>query len=168
MKKLMMILVASLVFSGSIFAQRESDTLRKSHWADFVNMYDDHFPTVAFIQLDGKFITASDNWADLEIAPFVGDECRGHAFLFDQTESFGDPYPVVELSLFRNNEEEAEVSFKMYDHAKGIEYDRCFVNAAGKPLIIKTGEDHTEEYFDPDKSVILSFYSSSGSKSGKK
>ena len=164
MKKVMMILIASLVFCGSIIAQHESETLYKSHWSDFDSgMYDDQNPTVTFVQIDGKFITTSDNWAALEIAPFVGDECRGHAFLADLTKEYGDPYPIIELSLFCYIGEEEEVSFKMYDHAKGIAYDRCFVNAAGKPLTIKTGEDHTEGYFKAENSVILSFYSPSKS-----
>jgi len=156
-----MLLIVSFAFCGLTFAQAESDTY-ESHWKDdfYGGDYEDQFPTVAFIKIDGNFVTADGNWEDLEVAPFVGDECRGHTFLEDYTEEYDDPYPVIQLSIYCNNPGE-EVTFKMFDHANQIEYTECEIFLNEEPLIIYTGEDHLEEYdwFETETSVILSFTS---------
>ena len=145
MKKVLLLLIASLTFCGTIIAQHES------HWADFVSgLYRDQLPVVAFVQIDNNFITADDNWADLEIAAFVDGNCRGHQFMIDET-NLGDPYPWVMVGVFYNTPGET-VTFKMYDHSSGIEYDDCICNIT--PL---TGEKHVELYYDYDDAVILNF-----------
>ena len=153
-------LLIALVFCGSIFAQQDSD-IYDTHWPDFNDaMFDDMSACVAFIQLDGNFIEATGNWEDLEIAPYVGDECRGHTFMFDGTEVYGDPHPIIELSIFFNGDTPNEVvTFKMWDHAQGIMYEDCVSNVLGEPVEILTGTDHVEEYFDFDEAIILSFTS---------
>ncbi|MBR6877963.1 MAG: fibronectin type III domain-containing protein [Bacteroidales bacterium] len=137
----------SLASSKAISSEPES------HWSDFVSsQYKDQLPVVSFIQLDGNFITAESNWEDLEIAAFVDDECRGHAFMHDETE-FGDPYPHVMVGVFYNNPDEA-VTFKMYDHSTRIEYDNCISN-----MELLTGHEHIELYFDYDEAVVLNYIS---------
>ena len=160
MKKFLLTLIVSLAFCGSIFAQQESD-LYDTYWPEFNgNIYENQDPTVAFIQIDGEFVEADGNWQDLEIAPFVDGVIRGHTFMIDYTEEFGDDHPIIELSIYYDIANAGEeVTFKMYDHAQGILYEDCFVNVLGEPLTIHTGEEHTEEYYNPDEAVILSFTS---------
>ena len=152
MRKIVLI-IASLLLCGSIFAQHESDKYG-THWPDFDgDLFYNQDPTVAFVKIGGDFVAASDNWADLEVAAFVGDECRGHTFMKYFAEE-GDPYPIIELSVYYTEMAE-EVSFKIYDHARGIEYSNCFANVQGEPITIRTGEDHTELYYDYNTAIIL-------------
>ena len=147
MKKAFLLLIASLAFGGAIFAQHES------HWADFnTHDYPFNMPTVGFVQINGSFITASDNWDDLEIGAFVGDVCRGHAFMVDETED-GDPYPYFQVGIYYYTGND-EVSFKLYDHSTGIEYGDCIPS-----ITILTGELHNELYFNYDEAVVLNFVS---------
>ncbi len=147
MKKAFLLLFASLAFGGAIFAQHVS------HWADFnTHDYPFNMPTVGFVQINGSFITASDNWDDLEIGAFVGDVCRGHAFMVDETED-GDPYPYFQVGIYYSTGND-EVSFKLYDHSTGIEYGDCIPS-----ITILTGELHNELYFDYDEAVVLNFVS---------
>ena len=142
---------------GSIFAQNGSDKYG-THWPDFdYRIYGDHAPAVAFLKVDDNFVAVSDNWAAIEVAAFVGNECRGRAFMNDYTGD-GDPYPIVELEIFYDGNGGEAVSFKMYDHVSGIEYDNCFVNKQGSPITVQTGVDYTEVYFGKnDSAVVLSF-----------
>ncbi len=140
-------MIASLAFCGSIFAQT-------THWPDFnYNDYEGYDVLVAFIKIDNNFITR-DNYANFEVGAFVGDEVRGHGFLTDEEENEEEnyPYPIIESSVYYDNSGE-EVSFKLYDHANGKEYDIFTSNIA-----IRTGEDHIELYFNYDNAVILSFF----------
>lgn len=152
MKKVLLLIV-SLVFFESIIAQHNT------HWPEFnSNNFVDQDPVVAFVKLDGSFVTASGNWADLEVAAFVGDECRGHAFMANHVDE-GDPYPIIELVTNYNNLGEA-VTFQMFDHVLGIEYTNCSVNQHGVPVTVHTGEDNTQLYFDYDDALVLSFTNS--------
>ena len=78
MKKLLLTLIVSLACCGSIFAQYES------HWPDFYYpAYDSQTALVAAIELDGAIVTAEHTgWDALEIAFFVGDQCRGAGVAF--------------------------------------------------------------------------------------
>ena len=137
-------MIASLAFCGSIFAQT-------THWPDFnYNDYQNNDALVAFIKIDTNFITRSDDYANFEVGAFVGDQVRGHGFLMDANED--DPYPIIQSSVHYNDTGE-EVSFKLYDHANGKEYD--IFNSS---IAIQTGDDHDELYFDYDNAVILSFF----------
>lgn len=152
MKKVLLLIV-SLVFFESIIAQHNT------HWPEFnSNNFVDQDLVVAFVKLDGSFVTESGNWADLEVAAFVGDECRGHAFMANYVDE-GDPYPIIELVTKYNNLGEA-VTFQMFDHVLGIEYTNCSVNQHGVPITVHTGEDNTQLYFDYDDALVLSFTNS--------
>lgn len=152
MKKIILSLSILLVLCGSIYAQHTS------HWADLFdsdtnNPYDMQEPLVAFIKIDDNFVTATDNWADLEVCYFVGEECRGHEFMANYTDEEEDPYPILEAAVFFNTDLVGEtVTFKLYDHAAGLVYGNGTSNIA-----ILTGEYHDELYFDYDNAVILSF-----------
>ena len=126
-------------------------TQHETHWPEFVSsQYKDQLPVVSFIQIDGNYITAESNWADLEIAAFVGEECRGHEFMVDET-NLGDPYPTVMVGVFYDNANEP-LSFKLYDHNSGIEYDDCVSN-----MELLSGHQHVELYFNPNNGVVLNF-----------
>jgi hypothetical protein len=123
-----------------------------THWPDF-NAEDYTFASqvFAFVQINEDYIT-EDNYEDKEIAAFVGDECRGHAYMY--VFNYGDPYTIVELGICYDNSGE-EVSFKLYDHAARREYDVC---TPSFPVL--TGEDHFELFFDDEEDLVLSFVSS--------
>ena len=123
----------------------------ETHWSEFnYHTYQLNSPVVATIQINGNFITSDDNWAHLEVAAFVGDECRGHAFMADYSE-LGDPYPIVELPVYYDNID--EVTFKLYDHATEIQYDLCTPNID----ILLTGEKYVEFYMWSGEFVNLNF-----------
>lgn len=155
MKKIFFILIASLMFSGSIFAQHQS------HWLDDFNQYDYEGYGIGIyaVSIDNNMITENDNYADFEVASFVGDECRGHMFL---TYSNGDVYPFADQLPVWSNSTGSEVSFKLFDHVNQVEYDIC---TSSEPVL--TGYDYTfsdpvtgevhDYYSDP---IILSFSSS--------
>ena len=142
MKKVVLLLIASLAFYGSIFAQQES------HWEptndSLSRAYDNWGLIVANVQIDNNTIT-SDNYLGFEICAFVGDTVRGHCFLkyYD-----GDQYPVTELPVYYKKANEV-VAFKLYDHGNEKEYDNftCSVEYV-------TGDDYYD-YFNP---VVISFF----------
>ena len=141
-----------LAFAGGARAQ-------ESHWAD-INEYDfdDSAPFVAFVQIDGEFIESSDMGRNIEVGAFVGDECRGHAFLADYTEEYGDPHPMIELNIFYNAPGE-EVTFKLYDHSEQQEYGIGSVSLQGEELSVLTGDEHIETWWWEDEYVVLNFLS---------
>ena len=120
MKKYLFILIVSLLFGGSLFAQGTH------HWtfndADFeANM------SVAFwVTLDGNYLgnTAIQPGGydyDIEIAAFVDDDCRMSTFLFSVA-------PTLHLYVMNSvhfSLAGEPVSFKMYIHSTGKEYDMC-------------------------------------------
>ena len=148
MKRVLLTLIAAFAFCGAIFAQT-------THWPEFnYHDYENNDGIVAFIQINGEFVTANDDWANLEIGAFVGDVIRGHGFLNDYTDD-GDPYPIVEMSFYYDNTGEA-VTFMLYDHGTGTLYDACTAN-----MEVATGEDHNELYFNYDDALVLDFSISS-------
>ena len=117
--------------------------IHESHWPDFEDhKYKLNQPVVASIRINNQTITSADSWEELEVAAFVGDECRGHAFMRYDSEEFGDRNPVVELPVYYTTSDE-EVTFKLYVHANGIEYDMGTLNNGGT---IYTGQEHVEFY----------------------
>ena len=143
MKKIILTMVLALAFCGSFFAQ-------ETHWPE-VNLYNygDNYPSVAFVQFDGDYVT-SENYTNFEIAAFVDDECRGHMFMDDYTDD-GDPYPIVEISIYYTNPGET-VTFQMFDHSTGVLYENCTLN-----MEVKTGEPHVELYFDYEDALVIAF-----------
>ena len=146
MKKLLLTVIASLALCGGMFAQHTT------HWPELdpiVNPYDMSDLFVAFVQIDGIAVDGDNHYADLEIAVFQQENnvCRGHDFMVFHPE-FDDPYPIIEVSVFRNLSNDAHpVYFKMYDHTTGIEYTTCAVYMDGVSIeTISCGEDHTELY----------------------
>ena len=83
--------------------------------------------TVAFwVTLDGNYVGNPDiqvnNYDyDIEIAAFVNDECRMSTFLF----SVAPTLPLVVMNSVHFTHAGEPVSFKMYIHSTGKEYDMC-------------------------------------------
>ena len=165
MKKLLLTLIVSLACCGSIFAQYES------HWPTFYYPdYADQTPFVAAIELDGEIVTAEHvGWDALEIAFFVGEQCRGAGVAFgDYTpsvnylyngyvEEYGDPYPTIDGAPVYYNTANEVVTVRMYDHLNDIEYNECTVTYQGNPYEILTGGDNIQGWFDPEDIIILHF-----------
>ena len=152
MKKILMTMVAVIAICGALNAQGGlNPNGYETHWPFNAGQYELVDYPVAHIAMNGDIITQEGNWADLEIASFVGDEVRGHNFLTDEWIEYGWPNPLVELPVNYNATGE-EVSFKVYDHASGVEYD------ATCNITIHTGEEHTEIYmWDWDNAVVISY-----------
>ena len=143
-----------------------ADGERTSHWPDFSpENYEKNNTLVAGIMIDGVIITADyDGWDQLEVAPFIGDECRcvhgeSASYLYNgYVQEYGDPFPVLDgMLIFYNGEGGDEVTFKMYNHATGVEYTACAVTYLGDPITIKTGDEHMEGWDDPENPVFLNF-----------
>ena len=123
----------------------------ETHWPEFnPNAYPSNLPVVAFVQIDGNYITSEDNSEAMEVAAFVDGECRGHKFMVDET-SFGDPYPYVAVPIYYSVTDEP-VSFNLYNHVTGMEYEDCVSN-----IEILTGHKHNELYLNYDDAVVLNF-----------
>ena len=167
MKKLLLTMIVSFAMCGSITAQYES------HWPDFYYpTYQFQTPCVAAIVLDGEIVTAeTPNWDALEVAFFVGEECRGAGvgiidynaavnYLYNgYVEEYGDPFPVIDgAPVYYDNTGEV-VTVRMYDHASGIEYNECVVTYLGEPYTILTGDENDQGWFDPENPLFLNFTS---------
>ena len=150
--RMLLLTLLMLSFAGGARAQ-------DSHWPE-IDGFGDFNAFVAFVQVDGEYIESSDNWAAFEVGAFVGDECRGHAFLADYTEVYGDLHPIIELEIFFNNPGEL-VTFKLYDHVYELEYDICSVSSydeeGSTELSVFTGDDHVETYWGEDEYIVLNF-----------
>ena len=158
-------MIVSLAMCGSIFAQYES------HWPDFYYpAFSDQTPLVAAITIDGVVVTSStENWNALEVAFFVGDECRGAGVAFgdynpavnylddEYVVEYGDPFPIINGAPVYFDQADQVVTVRMYDHVKGIEYTECTVTLLGEPYEILTGGDHVQGYFDPENPIMLNF-----------
>ena len=157
MKKLLLALIVSLALCGSAFAQT-------SHWPDFDantnNPYEDQAGLVAAIIIDGEPITIEyEGWDALEIAAFVGDACRANLiYLNDEfVQEFGDPYPTTWGDAIFFTTPGENLSFKMYDPSRDIEYTFVTALQYGEPLTLLTGDDHFEGWDNPDDVIFLSF-----------
>ena len=106
------------------------------------HQWDNVFPLIGEVHLNGE-VLASSNY---EIAAFVGDEVRGTEFLLEADPTY---YPGVYFAWlgvsFTNNNE--TVTFKLYDHAQGIEYDNC------STTVLSTQNGYGEE----DNPLIIEF-----------
>ncbi len=137
----------------------------ESHWPDFdYTAFFSQVPLVAAIEIDGEIVTAGnhpDNWNALEIAFFVGEECRGagvaNYLTNEYVENYGDPFPIIDgAPVYYNNAGEV-VTVKMYDHVNGIEYNQCTVTLLGEAYEIYTGDDNVQGWDDPENPIILDF-----------
>ena len=157
MRKLFLTLIVSLALCGSAFAQ--------SHWPGFDpnhNPYEDQGALVAAIIIDGEPITVDyEGWDALEISAWVGDDCRANGiYLNDEfVLEFGDPYPVTWGDAVFYTTPGEELTFKMYDHLRDIEYTFVTALQYGEPLTLVTGDDHFEGWDNPDDVISLSFTS---------
>ena len=132
-------------------------------WAN----YDEQEPLVAGIMIDGEIIDLNyENWDKLEVAAFVGDECRGNnMYLYDgYVIEWGDPFPIIDGgAIYYNYDYTGDpVSFKMYDHQNNVLYENCEVLYLDEPLTILTGEEHSEGWDDPDNPIFLNFITFDG------
>lgn len=122
MKRILLLFVTSVLFSGMMFAQ-------DYHWADF-DYHDYMRPMIVIsrVQFNGEF----QNRSDIEVAAFVGDELRGRSFLFE-------PYPNSPIAgqYFAYAPCYYDVpgetfTFKAYDHSAELEYDICSTQLVGQ------------------------------------
>ena len=120
MKKYLFILIVSLFFGGSVFAQETH------HWTCNDNEFQNNMTVAFWVTLDGNYVGNPDiqvnNYDyDIEIAAFVDDECRMSTFLFSVA-------PTLHLYVMNSvhfSLAGEPVSFKMYIHSTGKEYDMC-------------------------------------------
>ena len=169
MKKVLLTLIMSVVFGGTIFAQYypTSGYYNPNDYATYFNtayefhpgnyMYTDY--PIAYLQRNGALITLDDNWADYEVASFVDGELRGFCFMSaqysSQFEDWGYEIPMFDGIFVFNAGDGEVVTFKVYDHSTGIEYE-CTTN-----MEVITGGDYSGVYDDPEgtspESLIISF-----------
>ena len=130
-----MLFIAALFLYGAMQAQNY-------HWSYNYHDYENNFPFIGEVYLNGEVVASSD----FEIAAFVGDQVRATEFLF---EADPDNYPghfYAWLGVSYNNAGET-VTFKLYDHATGTEYDDCSTT-------VLTNANGYGETWDP---VIIEF-----------
>jgi len=133
----------------------------QSHWEDFdYHSYQYNRPVVAAIMIDGQYVTADDyDLDDMEVAAFVGEDCRGNRFtLTDRyVENDDEQYPVLDGMPVYYDTSGQEVTFRLY--ANDIEYTNCEILYEGTATDINTGDVHVEGWMDPEHPIILSFIS---------
>lgn len=120
MKKYLFILIVSLFFGGSVFAQETH------HWTCNDNDFQNNMTVAFWVTLDGNYVGNPDiqvnNYDyDIEIAAFVDDECRMSTFLF----SVAPTLPLYVMNSVHFSLAGEPVSFKMYIHSTRKEYDMC-------------------------------------------
>lgn len=119
MKKYLFILIVSLFFGGSVFAQTH-------HWTCNDNEFMNNMTVAFWVTLDGNYVGNPDTQVDdydydIEIAAFVDEECRMTTFLYNVAPSL-HLYVMNSVHFSLAGE---PVSFKMYIHSTGKEYDMC-------------------------------------------
>ena len=146
MKKFLLTLVVVFAFGGLIFAQNGVDGDYPSHWSDFYSPdFEMQGALTAFIQIDGEWISAEEDWHAFEVGFFIlksdgTEECRGHDFLFEPEAGWIE-IPYLNASPVYYTEPGDAVFFKLYNHVTEVEYDYL-----GSNIEVLTGEDHWEVY----------------------
>lgn len=158
----------SLAFGGTIFAQWYDNTefynpneyetyFNTAYLWDLTEYEDTDYPS-AYAMRDGELITLDHNWSDLEIGAFVDGVLRG--FIFMTSEYTPDLLPMFEgIFVFRTVLGE-HVTFKIYDHSTGQEYD-CTTN-----FDVLTGDEDQAYYYgvydypDMENTLVVSFTTS--------
>ena len=120
MKKYLFILMTSLLFNGSIFAQEP-----EHHWIYDDAPYSNNMAVAFWVTLDGVYL---DN-TNIEVAAFVGDEVRMSAFLETLHPALAHMFIYQSIGLNNNGE---TITFKMYDHNNSKEYDFCTFTVIGE------------------------------------
>ena len=151
MKKLLLTLIAVLAIGGFSFAQ-EPD-----YYYDFdYHAFSDNAGLSAFVQIEDVFVEFADPWDQIEIAAFVGEECRGRMFMTGEYEDWGDPHPIVDMSIYYDSDKASNepVTFKMHHHTTGQNYVGNCINYE-----ILTGQWYNEQlvFGDYDNAPILNF-----------
>jgi hypothetical protein len=130
MKRKLLLIVASLLFSGMIYAQ-------DYYWSSFnYNQWQSYATVYGKVYLDGELQERDD----IEVAAFVNGELRGREFCYQSFAQFGylteNPcYSDVAGEVF---------TFMAYDHANSTLYDLCDVT------ITSTGiQDDFGSYTEP-------------------
>ena len=165
MKRLLLTLIMSLAFCGSIFADDDlwNPNGHESYWEFNYHDYQMQKPFVAAIQIDGQIVTADfPNCFDLEVAAFVGDdECRANQeYLYNgYVEEYGDPFPILDGFALYFTEQGDQIYFKMYDHLNNVLYENCTITLLGEEIAVYTGEEHMEGWWDPENPIMLCFTS---------
>ncbi len=159
MKKTLLLIVAVLIYGGSVFSQGY-----QTHWPEFnYHNYKYHQGLVAAIMIDGVPVTVeTEGWQALEVAPFVANDIlRGNNFYLNNefVLEFDDPYPVTWDDPIYYTDAGEDVYFKMYNHITGVEYTECVVLQYGEQITIHTGEPHAEGWDNPDDVIFLNFTS---------
>lgn len=129
MKKILFFITA-LLLCGTMNAQ-------DYHYTYDFHDYENNFPLTGEVYLNGERLTSPT----IEIAAFVGEEVRGSEFLLEVDP---DNYPgryFVWLGISYTTAGET-VTFRMYDHATGIEYTDCSTTTL-------TNADGYGEIWDP-------------------
>ena len=141
MKKVILLLVTALSCCGFLSAQ-------EAHWTfNKVNDYKFNQPLVAFVQINGEYVTS----ADYEVGVFVNDDLRGAATMADHSD-LGDSHPIVELPVYYNDNEDSEVTFKLYNKAAEEEVAECEAS-----IDVLLGAAHVELYADEAQALVLNF-----------
>lgn len=136
MKRKLLLIVASLLFSGMMYAQ-------DFHWSGFdYHGYKSQMHITGRAYLDDVLVT---DRGDIEVAAFVGDELRGTKFLVDAYPSYNLGY-FIWTNAYYDNEGET-FTFKAFDHASGIEYDICPTQLIGQQDGYGTADDPIEMHF---------------------
>ena len=166
-------MITALAMCGSVFAQYVPG---ESHWPEFYYpAFEDHGSLVASIKIDGQIITSDyEGWDALEVAFFVGDECRGagrgiydypasNNYLYNgYVEDWGDPYPIINGAPTYFNVQGEAMTVKMYDHIRQIEYDVCSVIYNDEPFTIIASDDNQQGWWEPENPIWLCFTTPAG------
>ena len=113
MKRKLLLIVASLLFSGMIYAQASYwPSVNYNQWQSYATVY-------GKVYLDNELQERDD----IEVAAFVDGELRGTAFLFQSHQSYGY---FSENPCYSDTQGEV-FTFMAYDHANSILYDVCDV-----------------------------------------
>ena len=132
MKKRLLLIVASLLLSVTMFAQ-------DFHWAGFdYHAFTQHMNVIGKAYFDGEL----QNNPNVEVATFVNGELRGTKYL---KQVIADEYYIWGACYFNNVGE--TFTFKAYDHANNVEYDLCDVELVGR----------TDGYGSTTDPVIMNF-----------
>ena len=172
MKKVLLTLIMSVVFGGTIFAQYYDNTeyYNPNGYDTYFNtayefnpgQYEDtDYPTL-YLRCNGNTITTDDRWYDYEVGAFVNGVLRGFCFMTTMYVEMDYPLPMFDgIFVFFTNPGE-QVNFKLYDHGTGIEYE-CTVNGD-----IVTGDDsnyytpYDDPYGEMEETLYISFTADEG------
>ena len=136
MKKVILLLMTAFSCCGFLSAQEAHD------WTVNVNDYMFNQPLVAFVQIDGEYVTTTG----YEVGAFVDGNLRGAA---EMAAYSGDSHPIVEMPVYYTAANDQNITFKLYDKATEQVLE-C-------ETTIALGAAHVELYSDETQAVVLNF-----------